>query len=113
MNYIKELLFLGNGNFTLELILFMYIAFTNIKKKKYFYPKLIIASLIAMLFYFVPSLDVGFFNFVYVIAFTYVSVVAFCLYKTNFNYVYFAKYYMGNATFGMEYYMLIFRLWFW
>lgn len=84
MNYIKELLFLGNGNFTLDLILFMYIAFTNIKKKKYFYPKLIIASLLAMLFYFVPSLDVGFFNFVYVIAFTYVSVVAFCLYKTNF-----------------------------
>lgn len=85
MQYIGELLFLGNGNFALELLLFMYVAFTNIKKRSYFYPKLIMAFLLAPLFYFLPTLNVGFFNFVYVIVFLFVSLTAFALYKTNFK----------------------------
>lgn len=84
MKYFEQLLLLGNGNFALELVLFMYVAFTSIKKRTYFYPKLLLVFLLSTLFYFLPSLDVGFFNFVYVIIFLFVSLAAFALYKTNF-----------------------------
>lgn len=77
-------MFLENANFALELILFVFISFTNIKRRSYFYPKLILITLLSCLFYFLPSLDVGFFNFVYVIVFIFVFLGAFILYKTNF-----------------------------
>lgn len=84
MKYIDEILFLNNANFCMEMLLCMLVTFSCIKKRKYFYLKFAGAALLGGLFYFLPSLQVGFFNFVYIIIFSYVAIVACLLYKTNF-----------------------------
>lgn len=84
MHYIKEILFLNNANFFLELFLFTIICFINVKKRKYFYIKLTICALLGLLFYFLPSFSVGGFSFAYSIVYVYIVICCFILYDTNF-----------------------------
>ena len=84
MKYMDEILLLKNASFCLEMLLCMFVSFTCIKKRSYYYPKLLVIALLGLLFYFLPSLNVRFFNFVYVIIFSYIAIAAFLLYKANF-----------------------------
>lgn len=84
MNYLHQILILKNANFFLELFLFTIISFINVEKRKYFHIKLVVCALLGLLFYFMPSFNVGGFSFVYVIVYVYIVISCFILYKTNF-----------------------------
>lgn len=84
MRYIREILFLSNANFFLELFIFMLICFINVKRRDHFYYRLLTCCALGLLFYFLPSLNVGGFSFAYTIIFIYLILCSYFLYKTNF-----------------------------
>ena len=84
MRYLGEILFLDSANFFLELFLFMLICFINIKRRDHFYFRLLTCGILGLLFYFLPSLNVGGFSFAYTIIFIYIIICCYFLYKTNF-----------------------------
>ena len=97
MRYLGEILFLNSANFFLELFLFMLICFINIKRRDHFYFRLLTCGILGLLFYFLPSLNVGGFSFAYTII------------LNKFYYaIYACSLFMGFTTSHLEYMLITF-----
>lgn len=87
VNYIFKILFAGNYQFYLEMMLAMLVVSINFNKRKYFWFTLPFAIVIGFPFYFMPRIAWLGLDFAFLIVFAAVSVVSIFLYKEPFHLV--------------------------